>query len=92
MDLEKGRGVLVGIVIGAVGSWLARGGLQSVGPAARPVVKRTIKLGILGYERGRELAARMAETLSDLTAEVQVELQSARASSSYVIVPERSAE
>ncbi|MDW8099517.1 MAG: hypothetical protein RML36_08565 [Anaerolineae bacterium] len=56
------------------------------------MIKRTMKLAILGYERGREMAAHLAETVSDLAAEVEAETKSVQTSSSYIITPDRQSE
>lgn len=67
-------GILVGIGAGRLG----RGVLPALAPLARPLTKQGLKLALLQYERGREAGAGFAESLSDLAAEVQAELQHER--------------
>jgi hypothetical protein len=43
--------------------------------AGRPLLKATLKGGILAYEKGREVAARWGETLEDLVVEVRAEME-----------------
>ncbi|WP_298819053.1 DUF5132 domain-containing protein [Chloroflexus sp.] len=64
-----------GLVIGVGGTLVARDLAPALAPHARALAKHSLKLAVLGFERGREMAALASETLSDLLAEVQAELQ-----------------
>lgn len=68
------RSLLTGIVLGIGATLAARDVLPLLAPLARPALKQGVKAALLGYERGREMAALLVETLSDIAAEVQVEL------------------
>lgn len=69
------RSLLTGIALGVGATLAARDVLPLLAPLARPALKQGVKAAILSYERGREMAALLVETLSDIAAEVQVELQ-----------------
>lgn len=69
------RSLLTGIALGVGATLAARDVLPLLAPLARPALKQGIKAALLSYERGREMAALLVETLSDIAAEVQVELQ-----------------
>lgn len=69
------RSLLTGIALGVGATLAARDVLPLLAPLARPALKQGVKAAILGYERGREMAALLVETISDIAAEVQVELQ-----------------
>ena len=47
-------------------------------PQLRPLARGTLKGGILAYEKLRETAAGIAETVEDVVAEVQQELHDAK--------------
>jgi hypothetical protein len=68
------RSLLTGIALGVGATLAARDVLPLLAPLARPALKQGVKAALLGYERGREMAALLVETLSDIAAEVQVEL------------------
>lgn len=69
------RSLLTGMALGIGATLAARDVLPLLAPLARPALKQGVKAAILGYERSREMAALLVETLSDIAAEVQVELQ-----------------
>lgn len=70
---------LTGLAVGAGLTFAARDLAPALAPHARTLTKRGLKLAVLGFERGREALALTAESLSDLLAEVQAELQAERA-------------
>lgn len=47
-------------------------------PHLRPLARQAVKGGLLAVERGKEMAARAAEDMDDLMAEVQDELRAER--------------
>ncbi len=73
---------VVGLVAGVGLKWVAPYVLPVVGALVRPLLqidikplaKATIKVGWLGLERGRELAAYLGETVQDAVAEARHEL------------------
>ena len=68
--LKMGTPVLVGI--GAI--LLAPVVLPVVGSALKPLIKATVKSGLLLAQKGRELVSEALESLEDITAEVKAEL------------------
>jgi hypothetical protein len=78
-DLAK-NDLARGIVIGVGAAVLIPMAAVALAPYLKPAARTTIKLGILVVEKAREVAAELAETLEDVTAEVQDELRAARAS------------
>ncbi len=70
---DEGRGVLIGIGIGVGFAALLPFLKPVLRDAGRPLLKATIKAGILAYERGRETAAKLAESFDDILAEVRAE-------------------
>jgi hypothetical protein len=74
--------LVVGIVVGVGLKWVAPFIVPVLGAVLRPVTKLDIKplakagmkLGWLGMERGRELAAYLGETVQDSLAEARAEL------------------
>lgn len=70
---------LTGLAVGVGATVVVRDLAPALTPQARALAKRGLKLAILGFERGRETMALAAESLSDLLAEVQAELQSEQA-------------
>lgn len=68
------RYLMAGLGIG-YGAGLATPHLLPVVPGmARPLAKATLKAGLVGIERGRELLAHLREELEDVVAEVREEL------------------
>ena len=74
--------LVVGIVVGIGVKWVAPYVLPVLGALVRPLTnvdvkplaKAGIKVGWLGLERGRELAAYLGETVQDALAEARHEL------------------
>lgn len=79
MALNNNNRLFTGILIGLGLAWVARNILPILAPLTRPLTKVSVKVAVLGYERSREVAAGMAETLSDVLAEVQHDLKTERA-------------
>jgi hypothetical protein len=75
MAFNNNNRLFTGILIGIGAAWAARNVLPTLAPLARPLTKYSLKVAVLGYERSREVAAGLAETVSDVLAEVQHELQ-----------------
>lgn len=71
--LVSGR-VLTAFVVGAAGGWAAAHLLSSSSAGGlRPAAKEAIKAGLNALERGRELAAKLSENVTDLVAEADAE-------------------
>jgi hypothetical protein len=68
-----------GIAIGLGAAVLIPIAAVALAPYLKPAARTALKLGILGIEKAREAAASLAETLEDVSAEVQDELRAARA-------------
>ncbi|MGC9194694.1 MAG: DUF5132 domain-containing protein [Syntrophobacteraceae bacterium] len=68
--LKIGTPILVGI--GAL--LLAPLVLPAAGNIAKPLIKATVKSGLLIAQKGRELLSEAMESLEDITAEVKAEL------------------
>jgi hypothetical protein len=72
----------VGLVVGVGLKWLSPYFVPVLGAVVRPLTrvdlkplaKASIKVGWLGMERGRELAAYLGETVQDAMAEARAEL------------------
>jgi hypothetical protein len=79
-----------GIAIGLGAAVLIPIAAVALAPYARPAARTALKLGILGLAKAREAAASLAETLEDLSAEVQDELRAARAERSAAAQPSES--
>lgn len=77
-DLAK-NDLARGIAIGVGAAVLIPMAAVALAPYLKPAARTAIKLGILTLEKAREVAAELAETLEDVTAEVQDELRAARA-------------
>ncbi len=75
MAFENRRGLATGVALGVIGTMAARQLLPFFAPLLRPLAKQSMKVAIHGYERSREVAAHLAESMSDIFAEVQEELQ-----------------
>ena len=71
---DEQRNLLIGLGIGVATAALIKG----VGPAfrgvGRPLVKASIRSGILMADKTREVIARMREDYEDLVAEVRAEM------------------
>lgn len=87
MAVENRKSLVTGIALGVAGMLVYRNILPVLEPLARPVAKEGIKLALLGFERGREGVAHLSETLSDVVAEVQVELQDEHDETAAVEIP-----
>jgi hypothetical protein len=77
-DLAK-NDLARGIAIGVGAAVLIPMAAVALAPYLKPAARTAIKLGILALEKAREVAAELAETLEDVTAEVEDELRAARA-------------
>jgi hypothetical protein len=85
-DLAK-NDLARGIAIGVGAAVLIPMAAVALAPYLKPAARTAIKLGILALEKAREAAAELAETLEDVTAEVQDELRAARARPAQDQVP-----
>lgn len=74
MALLKGN-LLTGVIIGAAAGLAAREGLGAAG-AVRPLFRSTAKMGVMGFERMKEMFSRVGESMEDIVAEVQADLKS----------------
>lgn len=73
MGLFK-RNLSAGIALGVAAGVAARELIPSLGTALRPVARTTLKSGVLAWDKLREVAANVGESLEDLTSEVQADL------------------
>ncbi|MCX7770143.1 MAG: DUF5132 domain-containing protein [Proteobacteria bacterium] len=72
--------ILGGLAIGIGGAILAPIVLPVLASVAKPLVKATIKGGILVYEKGKESLSEVTEVFEDLVAEVKSEMAHSHAS------------
>lgn len=70
--------LLAAFAAGIAGGMVAPFVAPRLSRLARPGVKDVIKTGLAIYERGREAAAQLIETASDLTAEAMAEREAER--------------
>jgi hypothetical protein len=76
---------------GAVGVFLAPIITPSLARLARPATKSAIKAGLAIYQRGRETAAELRETIEDVTAELEAEAATnPQSAAEYVPAPAES--
>ncbi len=73
----QGRFLLVGVALGIGAATIGRDLFVPLRRLARPMAKAALRSGFSAVERGRLFAARAAEQLEDLAAEVEAERQSA---------------
>ena len=64
------KGFLAGVAVAGIAPVVA----PKLAAGARPLARTLLKSGIVGYEKGREMAAEAAEAFDDLVAEVRHEL------------------
>ncbi|MDB5408267.1 MAG: hypothetical protein JWL84_3179 [Rhodospirillales bacterium] len=70
----KWKGTFAAMLVGgAAGVFLAPIVTPALARFARPATKTAIKAGLAIYQRARETAAEMRETIEDVTAELQAE-------------------
>ena len=79
-DLFKGN-VVTALAVGVGGALLAPLVAPAVTNVLRPAAKAVIKGGILAYDKGREAAAQLGETTSDIAAEARADLAQGDAAS-----------
>jgi hypothetical protein len=91
MDLLKGdrKRYVIGAVAGFTASALVRDWRLGFADLGRPLAKATIKSGILLFERGRELFARMSEVIEDLAIEARFALDDRNGTNHQSEGPER---
>jgi hypothetical protein len=77
-DLLK-RNVVTGIAVGVGAALLAPILLPAIARLARPLMKATIRTGIIFYEKGRETVAELGEVVEDIVAEAQAEISETEA-------------
>jgi hypothetical protein len=73
---EPGRKLLVGVALGIGAATVARDLFAPMRQLARPAAKVALRSGMALLERGRVAAARAAEHLDDLAAEIEEERRS----------------
>lgn len=73
--MENSRGFVLGMLLGAVVMWFWRALGPIFAPVARPLLKQTMKATMVGAVRVRERAAELGETVEDIWAEAQQELE-----------------
>lgn len=71
---EDGLKIGTPILIGIGALLLAPVVLPAAGSVVRPLIKATVKSGLLAAQKGRELLSEAMESLEDITAEVKAEL------------------
>ncbi len=49
--------------------------VAALAPLVKPFARSSLKMGVLAWERGREVAAELAEIIDDMVAEVREELR-----------------
>lgn len=76
MNNDVARGVAIGFGVITAAAVLL--------PAAKPVARAALKLGLLSFEKGRELAVEAGEAFEDLVAEVRAELANQHVSAEVV--------
>jgi Protein of unknown function (DUF5132) len=69
----QGRLLLLGIALGIGAATIGRDFFVPLRHLARPMAKAALRSGFNAVEQGRLLAARAAEQLEDLAAEVEAE-------------------
>jgi len=80
------RSVVTGIAVGVGAVLLAPVLLPAVARLARPLMKATIRSGIIFYEKGRETVAELGEVVEDIVAEAQAEISEPEAAAGAVAV------
>lgn len=73
-DVMKGGNVVTGLAIGVGAAVLGPMLMPVIRGVARPVAKAAIRGGMMVYEKGREAAAEVNETVQDLVAETRAEM------------------
>lgn len=73
-DIFKNK-TLAGLAIGLGAAAVAPKLIPVLGQAVKPVAKAFIKSGFLFYEKGKEAAAELGESIEDMWAEVQAEIE-----------------
>ena len=71
---DNGLKISSPIIIGIGAILLAPVILPAAGNVMRPLIKATVKTGLLAAQKGRELLSEAMESLEDITAEVKAEL------------------
>jgi hypothetical protein len=70
---ERGRFLLLGLVVGAATVIVGREFLAPIGRLGRPLAKEAVKTGLAALEHGREGVALVSEHIADLVAEAVAE-------------------
>lgn len=86
--LDNGVKLGTGLAIGIGALILAPAAIPVAAAIVRPLVKATIKSGMILLEKGREIAAETMEVIEDLTAEAKSELSQERAQASEEAEPD----
>jgi hypothetical protein len=84
--------LLLALFAGAVAGALVPVLRPAVSSLARPAAKGAIRAGLMLYGRGREAVAELAETTSDIVAELQAELENEQARTGAAASPPREGE
>ena len=73
--MNNRRGVLRGMLLGIGAMWASRKLRPLFGPLISPLLKQSMKATMMSMERARERAAELGETMEDIWAEAQQELE-----------------
>jgi hypothetical protein len=78
MNPFKSNGMATGIAMGVGFFLLAPVAARMLSGAGRPLLKETLKGGMILYNRGRVMLAEARESLEDLTAEARADLSQSK--------------
>jgi hypothetical protein len=76
---EKGRFLMLGIVVGAAAAMVGRELFMPIRRLGRPLAKEAVKSGLDAIEHGRERVGLITEHVADLLAEAAAERQQSAA-------------
>lgn len=83
-DIFKGGNIVTGLAIGVGSAIVAPLLVPALGGLLRPAAKAVIKGGIVAYDWGRQAAAQVGETTSDMVAEARADAQQTGESAAVV--------
>jgi hypothetical protein len=81
-------GLVRGIAIGLGAAVLIPVAAKAVAPFIRPATRSVLKFGLVAFEKAREAAGELSETVEDMAAEVREELRAERAAGEAATTPE----
>jgi hypothetical protein len=91
LENDGKSGLVRGIVIGLGAAVLIPVAAKAVAPFMRPAVRSVLKFGLVAFEKVREAAGELSETVEDMAAEVREELRAERATGQAAAAPEEEA-